>query len=297
MTTRAYSTVRDVRAEVMVQSSTNTTDDAKLWQAIQDASARLDSLTGQVGFWPEIATRYLDANGTHVEDGGRVLYLPHGWALLSITSLTDGGGVARVEGTDYNADPRGRSPILKLRTVSTSALLWNYYNADTYDAMNIAGVWGWHSDYANAWVSTGDTVQDNPLSSSATTLTVTDADGSDSRGRSPRFSPGQLLKVESEYLAVTAVNTTTNTVTVQRGAQGSTAAAHVQGTAVSVFEVDGLIHRLCTRLAAFLYARRGAFEVSRYDGVGTVNYPEDIPGEISQSLADAGLLAAARRPF
>lgn len=297
MSVRMYSTVRDVRDEVGVQSAANTTDDAKMYEAIQQASARLDAETGHVGFWPQIATRYMDATGNHVNDNGRVLHLPHGWALLSITSLSDGGGTARVEGTDYNADPRGRTPVLKLRTLSTSALLWNYYSSDAQDAISITGNWGWHSDYTNAWVSTGDTVRNDPLSDSATSLTVSDASAADAYGRRPRFSPGQLLKVESEYLAVRAVDTNTNTVTVLRGVQGSTAASHAQDTAISVYEVEPVIHRLCTRLAAFLYARRGAFEASKFDGVATVNWPDDMPGEIGSALNAAGLLAAARRPI
>jgi hypothetical protein len=70
-------------------------------------------------------------------------------------------------------------------------------------AVTVTGIWGWHDRWATAWRDSSDTVQDNPLSSGSTTLTVTDADGADSTGETPRFQVGHLLKIDSEYLWVT----------------------------------------------------------------------------------------------
>jgi len=41
---------------------------------------------------------------------------------------------------------------------------------------------------ANAWASSGDSVQNNPLSSGATALTVSDADAPESTGYGQRFA-------------------------------------------------------------------------------------------------------------
>jgi hypothetical protein len=149
----------------------------------------------------------------------------------------------------------------------------------------VTGTWGWHEDYSNAFDSV-DTVQDNPLSSSATSLTVSDADGADLDGFTPRFSPGNLLQIGSELLDVTAVNTSTNVLTVRRGVNGSTAAAHVQNTAIGVYRVDERIQRIATRQAALLYARKGAFQVETLDGVGVITYPQDLLTELKQVVME-----------
>lgn len=64
---------------------------------------------------------------------------------------------------------------------------------------------------------------DGTFSSSDTTLTVDDGSV---------FSVDQLIKIDSEYLYITAINN--NDLTVVRGAAGSTAAAHAGGTNIYV---------------------------------------------------------------
>jgi len=59
---------------------------------------------------------------------------------------------------------------------------------------------------------------------SATSITVDDGS---------KFQPGHIILIESEYLWVSAVNTTTNVLTVTRGFSG-TAASHADNTAVYI---------------------------------------------------------------
>lgn len=103
-------------------------------------------------------------------------------------------------------------------------------------------------------------MQDNPLSSGATTLTVSDADGTDVDGVSPRFQVGHLLRIESEYLRVIAVDTGTNQLTVQRGVHGTTAASHAQDTAIETYQPVPAIRDLCMRYAELLYRSIGIFD-------------------------------------
>ncbi len=119
--------------------------------------------------------------------------------------------------------------------------------------MSVTGTWGWHERWSQAWRDSADAVQDNPLSSTATTLTVSDADGADSQQRSPRFQVGHLLRIEDEYLRVLAVDSGANTLTVQRGVQGTTAAAHAQTTAIEVYQPPREVESLCLRWAMWLY--------------------------------------------
>jgi hypothetical protein len=117
----------------------------------------------------------------------------------------------------------------------------------------VTGKWGWHDRWAEAWRSSSDTVQNNPLSSGATTITVADADGTDAENESPRFQVGHLLKIENEYLRVLAVNTATNVLTVLRGVNGTTAASHSQNTAISVYQPALDAMQLNLRWASWLY--------------------------------------------
>lgn len=163
-----------------------------------------------------------------------------------------------------------------------------YYNCDCTQPfkIHVTGIWGWHEDYDNAYASV-DTVQDaGGINASVTSITVSDADGSDLDGFTPRFSPGNLILIGSELLDVTAVNTTTNVLTVRRGVNGTTAAIHSNGDAVKIYQVDERIQRIATRQAALLYARQGAFQVETLDGVGVVTYPQDLLTELRNVLME-----------
>ena len=96
-------------------------------------------------------------------------------------------------------------------------------------------MWAYADDRNDAWEATQDTVQDNPLSDSATELLVNDIDGTDLWGMTPRIEAGNLLRIEDEFIEVTATNTGTNKATIIRGRNGTTAAAHAQNTNIDVW--------------------------------------------------------------
>jgi len=80
----------------------------------------------------------------------------------------------------------------------------------------MAGVWGYNSDYLQAWQAV-DVITVVGINSSVTSFTVADVDGVDVYGVTPRISAGNYVLIDSEVMLVTATNTTTNTVTVKRG--------------------------------------------------------------------------------
>ena len=294
MILNTYATLRDLKTEAGMDDSTLDADDvARLLRALRRISARIEELCN-MGFAPRNETRYLDAKGTHINEGNNALYLDA--PLLEIISVTDGTGASLVDGTDFVTMPRS-TPYLALRMLEAAGAWWTSYTDEWRDAVSIVGVWGYRQHYADAWIDSSDTVQDNPLTASATTITVADADGSDAWLRTPRFSAGQLLKIETEYIAVVSVDEDNNVLTVVRGVNGSTAASHAQNTAISIWEVEPVVLRAATRWAAYLSARRGAFERARFDGIATVSLPSDAPEEVLNILRDAGLLATSRRPL
>lgn len=273
------------RFEMKVKS-TSTDDDSFVLQALRFVSERIQTIKAQE-YVPRLKAKAFDALGLDVTPD--VLYLP-GDPLLQVVSIVDGEGttltpyVRATQTGEYLLS--GSTPYMQIALALDSGKRWDAYVGDPRDAIVITGFWGYHSRWSEAWVSAMDTVQNNPLSASDTSLSVTDADGVDVFGMTPRFSPGQLLRIESEYVEVTAVNTNTNVVTIRRGMQGTTAAAHVQATPINWFQPEPVVQRAALRWAGYLYARRGGYEQVVYDGMKTVSFPKDAPGEVENILAE-----------
>ncbi len=225
-------------------SSSDTADDARLLVALQSASLQIERLANR-RFCPRVATVEHHVN---IFDAAELLLDDD---LLELTALTNGdGSVISPNDIVTIPDSGGDSPISIIRLVNGAAFVWD---ETPIRAIQVTGKWGWHNRWSQAWRNSADTVQNNPLSSSATTVTVADADGADAENESPRFQVGQLIRIENEYLRVLVVNTATNVLTVQRGVNGTTAAAHNQGTAISVYQPPQDVLMLALRWAVWLY--------------------------------------------
>jgi len=233
-------------------------------------------------FAPLLDTKYQNVVDALVGDliKGMSLYLQY--PLLSITSVTLGDGTSLVENTDYRLYPRGQSPAIALRLINTS-LSWTS-RTDNTSEIEIVGIWGWHSDYDNAWVSSGDEVKDDPnISATATEITVADVTAADGWGLTPRFSPGQFIRIEDEYLSIVSVDIGNKKLTVVRGIRGSTAASHVLDTPIDTFKPDNAIVRAAQKQAAFDLARAGQFKRVTFAGLRIEQLP-DISPEVEQIL-------------
>lgn len=207
-------------------------EEPRLLAALSAASAQLERLAGR-RFVPRYAT--LEHNLPDL----RVVLLDDD--LLELTALEDVDPADVIARPDSGLD--GVISVLERRGGLPFPA----------DHLLVSGIWGYHDRWSQAWRGSGDTVQANPLSDSSDTLIVADAAGSDADGESPRFQAGQLIRIEGEYLWVLAVDTETDTLTVQRGANGSTAASHAQGSAIHVYRPALDVEMLCLRWAAWLY--------------------------------------------
>lgn len=177
------------------------------------------------------------------------LQLSLAWAnqpLLSISSLTwDGtaktsGAYAVGDGSTYPAEYVALNP----------AETWSY--GDSFgDSAIITGVWGYHNNPDLLWRDSGDTVQDNPLSDSATTLNV--SDGSN-------FETYQYIRIEDEYLLITSIST--NALTVERGVLGTTASAHVANTQIDTLQIHDVARSAVRRLVVAEFLNPGELNSS-----------------------------------
>ena len=234
-------TLHDLRRHLNL-ASTDTGSDADLLRCLQQASHIIESLT-QRRYCPAVKSRSASIQPTNPEE----LILPDD--LLVLTSLNNGDG-SSIRLDDVRRAPSYPDvPASVLHLVNGARFV---YSQSPVNAIRITGIWGWHDRWSRAWRDSGDAIQGNPLPASATTLSVADADGADRDGISPRFQIGHLLRIESEYLRVTAMDSAGNRLTVLRGVQGTRAAAHPLGVRIETYEAVPAVRDLCVRYAARL---------------------------------------------
>jgi len=278
-----YATLAQVKAELKaVTSASSVSEDAYLLAVLNIVTARIRSVV-QVDFEPTFRTAYYNTFPEHINTLHNTIEIPD--YLLRPTSITLHDEVL-VWDDDVRGWPRGKTPYRRLRLTSTTKS-W-YPNSrlykDAIEGLVVTGWFGMSRDYPNAWLDSADSVQNNPLSAASTTVTVADADGADGLGRTPRFSAGNLIRIEDECCEVLAANTTTNVLTVKRGARGTTAVAHALGKPITVWQPEPEIQRIAARHAGQLYARRGAYQSAEIGDLGTIQYPADLSLEILATL-------------
>lgn len=132
----------------------------------------------------------------------------------------------------------GISPFKRFdEGVITVDALWGY-------AENTGG-WRYPDDF---WIDTRFELEAT-LSDSSTVFSVTDLENQiDELGEKPLVA-GRMLKIEDEYLEIIAISTSTNTVTVRRGARGSEPAEHAEDTPVYRWRVIEDITEACLQIA------------------------------------------------
>jgi len=228
-------------------------------------------------FAPVIDTRYSNVLDDLVEP--YKLYFDY--PLLSLTSVTLADSTSLTVNTDVRAYPRHAYPLRWLQMLATTNV-FNTTSTDLVDEVAVTGIWGYHSDYDNAWLNSGDTVKTTALTTTTTSIAVNDADGAGGDTLIPRFSEGNLIRIDSEYMVITAISA--NTLTVRRAVRGSTAATHDVGKQIDVFIADDAIRHAAAKIAVFNYARRGQTQRVTFDAVRQARAVHEIPPEAIEIL-------------
>lgn len=207
-----------------VSATANTTDTVLgLLQTIDDVSREFESECHRE-FSATVATRIIDVpRPCEANNWGRSLWLPYD--LISVTSLKVDDdadwsyGLTLVEGTDFALwnDNAANEPYARIDIDPESALISTWQRNARGREVQIAGVWGYSYEVESAG-TLGGAISDT----TGTSVTMT-------AGHS--VEPGDTLKIDSEQFEVTAV--ATNTLTVTRGINGTTAATHSTGATVS----------------------------------------------------------------
>lgn len=236
-------------------------------------------------FEPTIGTRTYPMLQTNINAGLNLFTFPDN--LLELTGVNVNGNTVTVP-TTISTFPTSNQPPFHELQLQSWFNTWGYYlyGCTWTPLLTITGIWGYHSDYANAWpVLT--TLAAAIIDTTGKSITVADVDAPDDYGITPAISVGNLIRIDSEMMLVTATNTATNVVTVTRGVNGSTTATHLINANVSVWQVEPDIARVVARQAGLLYARFGAYTTIETNGMGGVTkYPADLLQELDGVLQE-----------
>lgn len=262
MITNSYATLQEYIDYVTARGQSATSyanDDAVILSLLDKASRHLESQTGRV-FYPFVQTRYFDV------PAGRELMVNAD--LLEVISASNGDG-ASIPSTEYYLVPRNTSPAYAVKITDVSAYYWTTNAQGSFEnAVTITGLWGYHDNYQReAWRLATTTAE--ALDASETEIDVSDANS---------LSVGQILKVDSELLYVTSIES--GKVKVQRGINGSTAATHLTGVSVYYWRyMPGAVEAVLeTAMAA--YHRRFGKSLSNTETItaaGVIVSPRDVP--------------------
>lgn len=217
---------------------TGTSDDALLLAILEAVSREADAYCGR-HFFTETATRYFDGSR------GTTLLIDD---VLSVSALTTDSeldntfdGETWVAASDYVLGPDNTWPRWKVFSLIGVGGDYAWLPLQRY--VKIVGTWGYGAGRnADPWTAT------------AITGTVADTTGTSlTLSAAGTVRAGHTIKIGTEQLYVSAVSTTTATVT--RGVNGTTAAAHT-AVAISLAEYPANLEQSVTWFAAETYKNR-----------------------------------------
>ena len=264
-----YTTVTAVKA---FDDTKNVTDDAIILSMIRQTSKEMEDICNR-WFNPRIETRTYDTP----QGNERNIYFDAD--LMAVTALTNGDGTVITSG-DYFLYPLNSSNKERL-FLSPKTYSWeNDSNGYPYGAISVLGVWGYSSDYQNAWQDTFITISGSVTASGSNI--VLSANGT--------ILPGDLISLNNEYLYVSGSITSGSIVTTWRGVNGSTAATHIDGTRVMRWNPGSEVQNLCiTATTAYYMLRQNpTADTTSVDGM-TFKTPKDVKKWLEKQLTTLGL--------
>ena len=262
-----YATADDLRDYLAGTSySSGWTSDAVAIRRILEASSRrIDDYCGGGSFGPQTQTRYYDIGFGNLRNTPQYLATVNSDDLANDTEAVpviplDNWLVSTTTVTSYGATDRATSETLTegyandffLVPYNTSPKTMLKLNEDTakgFDSgqqtLSILGAWGYTADTIS--VTTSDAIG----TTTATSASVTSASN---------LGPAQTILIDSEQLYITAISG--NTLTVERGVNGSTAATHSGGASLYRYDYPVLISQACLDLSKIVFRDRDLGTVS-----------------------------------
>jgi len=242
---------------------TGTVDDTYLRKLLEHSSRMIDREMHRF-FYVRAETRYYDGAGSK-------LFLPDD--LLSITTLKTDDGSGTYENTfstatapvDYFLYPLNDYPKIRIEINPNGD--YGSFASGIQKGVEIVGKFGYGSGWdANSYYDSTTTTAEE-LDATETGVDVTSA---------AVLAIGQTILFESEQSYITGI--VSNTLTVRRGVNGTTAATHATGKTIYIYEYPQPIAQACLVMAMRAWKRKDS---AYQDVVGSA--------EIGQLIISKGL--------
>lgn len=268
-----YTTLAEVRTsgEGAQLNIATTAADPFLISLIREVSIDIDEIANR-SFAPQVVTRLYD-----VPNNSRMV-LDLMADYCEITQVVNGDGSVISPG-DYQVYPYNSTPIWALVPKSAS-MYWKLDNVgNSIAALQVTGVTGFHRQFATAWRSATTVENVGGINASATSITAAAGHG---------LVAGHLLKIDSEILYLASVSS--NTLTVERGANGSTAATHAEDAIISRWVPERTVSAVARQAVAIHWNLRSnpIGQAVSVNGV-TFQTPNSVRQWIQRELATARL--------
>ena len=217
--------------------------DARLLTLLESASRWIDGYCNRRFYVLEAARRF--------DGGGPELPTPDLVRVDRLRTAQNGTGVFETEWTadDYRLEPANAEPSQAwgspYRRVAAAGRLKRQGGFPAGPAaVEITGRWG----YREVWQETGALLQPGiVLAAGAATLSLVDRGG---------LAAGQTLRLNGEQVYVVKVSG--SDLTVRRGVNGTAAASHLGGSALSLFVYPAPVAEVCLQLAMRAWQRRNS---------------------------------------
>ena len=283
-TRHTYATADDLRDYLAGTSYSSgwTSDAGSIRRILEAASRRIDDYCGGGTFGPLTETRYYDIGTGSLRNSPQYQtvsisddiktsmstpgVVPLDAWIVSPTTVTAYGATDRATSETLTEGYANDFFLMPYNSTPKTILKLNEDTTKGFDAgqqtLSILAAWGYTSDTVS--VTTADAI-------SSTTAT------SASMASAANLGPAQTILIDSEQLYITAISG--NTLTVERGVNGSTAATHSGGAAVVRYDYPELVVQACLDLSKIVFRDRdlgaattiGSGEASITSAAGEIN--------------------------
>ena len=244
----AYAYVLTFKSEEYASIVANT-EQVRFRQLLENASRHMDRQCHRTFYCWEGIKYYNGKGGNLLIDD--ILSI----SLLRLDKDADDVYEATMAATDYYLEPANDFPKDRLELSNDSD--YGGFASGVRRGVEVTGVHGYgDGESATPFVATGLLVVDNPLLVGSTTITTS---------ATATLGAGMTLRLESEQVYIESITNAT-TFLVERGVNGTTAAAHVLNTPISLYEYPMPIRQATLVLAMRAWKRKdSAFQ----DAVGS----------------------------
>mgnify|MGYP003651689293 FL=1 len=283
-TRHTYATADDLRDYLAGTSYSSgwTSDAGSIRRILEAASRRIDDYCGGGTFGPLTETRYYDLGTGSLRNSPQYQtvsisddiktsmstpgVIPLDAWIVSPTTVTAYGATDRATSETLTEGYANDFFLMPYNSTPKTILKLNEDTTKGFDAgqqtLSILAAWGYTSDTVS--VTTADAI-------SSTTAT------SASMASAANLGPAQTILIDSEQLYITAISG--NTLTVERGVNGSTAATHSGAAAVVRYDYPELVVQACLDLSKIVFRDRdlgaattiGSGEASITSAAGEIN--------------------------